>query len=51
MAENNTITFYDLTMAHGATTSPFVWATKYALAHKGFTIDTDISRHSITWWC
>jgi glutathione S-transferase len=40
MAANNTITFYDLTMAHGATTSPFVWATKYALAHKGFTIDT-----------
>ena len=39
MAKDNTITFYDLTMAHGATTSPFVWATKYALAHKGFDID------------
>ena len=33
MAKDNTITFYDLTMAHGATTSPFVWATKYALKH------------------
>src|SRR5690606_18774699 len=32
-------TFYDLTMAHGATTSPFVWATKYALKHKGFDLD------------
>ena len=39
MAQNNTITFYDLTMAHGATTSPFVWATKYALKHKGFDLD------------
>jgi glutathione S-transferase len=39
MAQNNTITFYDLTMAHGATTSPFVWATKFALKHKGFDID------------
>ena len=39
MAKNNTIQFYDLTMAHGATTSPFVWATKYALKHKGFNIE------------
>ena len=39
MAQNNTITFYDLAMAHGATTSPFVWATKYALKHKGFDLD------------
>jgi len=39
MAQNNTITFYDLTMAHGATTSPFVWATKYALKHKGFDLE------------
>ena len=39
MAQDNTITFYDLTMAHGATTSPFVWATKYALKHKGFDLD------------
>ena len=39
MAKDNTITFYDLTMAHGATTSPFVWATKYALKHKGFDLD------------
>ena len=39
MAKNNTITFYDLTMAHGATTSPFVWATKYAVKHKGFDLD------------
>lgn len=39
MAANNTITFYDLTMAHGATTSPFVWSTKFALKHKGFDLD------------
>lgn len=39
MAKNNTITFYDLTMATGATTSPFVWATKFALKHKGFDLD------------
>jgi len=39
MAQNNTITFFDLTMAHGATTSPFVWSTKFALKHKGFDLD------------
>lgn len=39
MAKNNTITFCDLTMAHGATTSPFVWSTKFALKHKGFDLD------------
>lgn len=39
MAQNNTITCYDIAMSTGATTSPFVWATKYALAHKGFDID------------
>ncbi|MEO0062996.1 MAG: hypothetical protein RLZZ08_1556 [Pseudomonadota bacterium] len=39
MAQNNTIRFFDLTMAHGATTSPFVWATKFALKHKGFDLD------------
>lgn len=39
MAQNNTITFYDLQHASGCTTSPFVWATKYALKHKGFDLD------------
>jgi glutathione S-transferase len=39
MAKDNKITFYDLQLASGATISPFVWATKYALAHKGFDID------------
>lgn len=39
MASNNTITFYDLQHASGCTTSPFVWATKYALKHKGFDLD------------
>lgn len=39
MAENNTITFYDLHLSTGATISPFVWATKYAVAHKGFDME------------
>ena len=39
MAKNNTITLYDLQLASGCTISPFVWATKFALAHKGFDID------------
>lgn len=39
MASNNTITFFDLQHASGCTTSPFVWATKYALKHKGFDLD------------
>ncbi len=39
MAKNNTITLYDLHLASGATISPFVWATKYAVAHKGFEMD------------
>ena len=39
MAKTNTITLYDLQLASGCTISPFVWATKYALAHKGFDID------------
>jgi glutathione S-transferase len=39
MAKNNRITLYDLQLAHGATISPFIWATKYAIAHKGFEID------------
>ncbi len=39
MAKNNTITFFDLTMATGATTSPFVWSTKFALKHKGFDLE------------
>ena len=39
MARDNRITLYDLQLRTGATISPFVWATKYALAHKGFDID------------
>jgi len=39
MANSNRITLYDLQLASGCTISPFVWATKYALAHKGFDID------------
>ena len=39
MAKDNTITFYDLQVAAGCTISPFVWATKYAVAHKGFELD------------
>jgi glutathione S-transferase len=39
MAQNNTITLYDLQLASGCTISPFVWATKYALKHKGFDLD------------
>ena len=39
MADNNTITLYDLQLESGCTISPFVWRTKYALKHKGFDID------------
>ncbi len=39
MAKNNTITFYDLALSTGATISPFVWATKFAVKHKGFDLD------------
>ncbi len=39
MATSNTITLYDLQLASGCTISPFVWATKYALKHKGFDIE------------
>ena len=39
MAKDNKITLYDLQLSTGATISPFVWATKYALAHKGFDIE------------
>jgi glutathione S-transferase len=39
MAKDNKITLYDLQLRTGATISPFVWATKYAIAHKGFELD------------
>ncbi len=39
MARNNTLILYDLQLASGCTISPFVWATKYALKHKGFEIE------------
>jgi glutathione S-transferase len=39
MADDNKITLYDLQLSTGATISPFVWATKYAIAHKGLELD------------
>jgi glutathione S-transferase len=39
MADPHTIRFFDLALSTGATISPFVWATKYALKHKGFDLD------------
>lgn len=39
MTSNNTITLFDLQLSTGATISPFVWATKYALKHKGLDIE------------
>ena len=39
MAKDNRITLYDLQLESGCTISPFVWRTKYALAHKGFEVD------------
>lgn len=39
MAEDNRITLFDLQLSTGATISPFVWATKYAVAHKGLEMD------------
>lgn len=39
MAHSNHITLYDLVLESGCTISPFVWATKYALKHKGFELD------------
>jgi glutathione S-transferase len=39
LAKNNTITLFDLQLQSGCTISPFVWATKYAVAHKGFELD------------
>ncbi|KPH66186.1 beta-etherase [Novosphingobium sp. ST904] len=39
MARDNRITLYDLQLASGCTISPFVWRTRYALAHKGFDVD------------
>ena len=39
MAKNNKITLYDLQLESGCTISPYVWRTKYALAHKGFDVE------------
>ena len=39
MAQDNTIKLFDLQLSTGATISPFVGTTKYALKHKGFDID------------
>jgi len=39
LAKDNRITLYDIQLTTGATISPFIWATKYAVAHKGFELD------------
>ena len=39
MTASKAITFYDLQVSTGATISPFVWATKFAIRHKGFDLD------------
>ena len=39
MAKDKSVTFYDLQVSTGATISPFVWATKFAVKHKGFDLD------------
>jgi len=33
LAKDNRITIYDIQLSTGATISPFIWATKYAIAH------------------
>lgn len=35
-----TIRLYDLVLENGCTISPFVWRAKYAIAHKGFAIES-----------
>ncbi len=39
MTGSHRIRLYDLQLASGCTISPFVWATRYALAHKGFEVE------------
>ena len=39
MGTGQIITLYDLQLSTGATISPFVWATKYAVKHKGLELD------------
>ncbi len=39
MARDNKIILYDLQLESGCTISPYVWRTKYALAHKGFDVE------------
>jgi glutathione S-transferase len=39
MTDPHRIKLYDLQLASGCTISPFVWATRYALAHKGFEVE------------
>ena len=39
MTDPHQIRLYDLQLASGCTISPFVWATRYALAHKGFDVE------------
>jgi len=36
---SKSVTFYDLQVSTGATISPFVWATKFAVKHKGLDLD------------
>jgi glutathione S-transferase len=37
---SKTIRLYDLVLENGCTISPFVWRVKYAIAHKGFGIES-----------
>jgi len=39
-AARRAIRLYDLVLENGCTLSPFVWRIKYALAHKGFDIES-----------
>ncbi len=39
MTTASQVTLYDLNLASGCTISPFVWRTKYALAHKGLDVE------------
>src|SRR5215468_9855878 len=39
-ATPKSIRLYDLVLENGCTISPFVWRIKYAIAHKGFAVDS-----------
>ena len=39
MSQPEPITFFGLSLSAGATISPFVWATKSAIVHKGLELE------------